>query len=196
MTSRPRPPAPRWVTFLVIAVLIGVAVWEQRQKPRPAAEPAGPAASKSTDSRPPHDDAPASAPDSPRFELREVRRNVYESPAGLIYRSGGPDGHRIDHVLQHAKDDPSKPVHGVFDGERDAILATIDEAWELVQKRGPPTVSTEQEGDRTVYTVNLGREIGYLGGESGARRRHPRLRFLRLVVEDREVVTAFPVQGP
>lgn len=125
--------------------------------------------------------------------LRETRPGVLESKAGLIYRQGGAQGHWLDHVMEHATDDLSKPTHGVFLGSREEILALIDEAWETAQKRGPPDVKIEREGERTVYTVNLKRKIGSLGGQSGKRKNHPALKSLRLVLEERDVITAFPV---
>jgi hypothetical protein len=126
------------------------------------------------------------------FQLKEVRPGVFESPAGLVYRSGGREGHRIDHVLEHAKDDPSKPVHGVYRGDRDSILAMIDEAYRLTESRGPPTVQKEEEGSRTVYTVDMGRSVGFAGGQSGQRKGRPSLRHIRLVLEGDSVITAFP----
>jgi hypothetical protein len=103
--------------------------------------------------------------------------------------------HRIDHVLRHGKDDPSRPVHGVFTGDRDLILAVIDEAWQLAQKGKPPKVVVEDEGDRTVYVIDLGRKIGFMGGQAGKRRNFPACRHVQLVVEGddgNEVVTAYP----
>ena len=61
---------------------------------------------------------------APAFELREVRRGVFESPAGLLYLPGSEEGHRIDHVLQHLEDNPRKKLHGVFEGDRNRWLAT------------------------------------------------------------------------
>jgi hypothetical protein len=127
--------------------------------------------------------------------LTEIRRNVFQSSAGLIYLPGSADGHRLDHVLRHAKDDPGKPIHGVFDGDREVVLAAIDEAFESAQQSGPH-VRRRNERDRQVITVNMKRRVGFAGGESGTRNGHPECRFIRLVLEnDNEVVTAYPVAG-
>ena len=51
---------------------------------------------------------------------------------------------------------------------------------------------TEDEGDRTAYTVNLNRKVGRAGGQSGARRRNPPLQKVKIVVEESRVITAYP----
>lgn len=128
-------------------------------------------------------------------ELREIRNNVFESTAGLRYVSGSVDGHRLKHVMKHAKDDLSKPKHGVFEGDRDQILAVIDEAYEKT-KKGGKDVRKSEEGARTVYIVNLGRKIGYVGGSSGERSGNPDCRYVQLVLEDDNVViTAYPTRS-
>lgn len=129
------------------------------------------------------------------FQLREIRPNVFESPAGLLYLPGSEEGHRIDHVLQHLQDDPQKKLHGVFEGDRNRWLATIDEAW-TKSAAGGPLVKRQQQNGRTVATVDLQRRLGYVGGSEGARRRKPECRLLRIVTENRrEVITAYPVQA-
>ncbi|MFV0442639.1 MAG: hypothetical protein ACK5Q5_03605 [Planctomycetaceae bacterium] len=124
-------------------------------------------------------------------QLTNLGGKRFRSTAGLIYVQERSE-HRIDHVLRHGKDDQSRPVHGVFNGDRDTILAVIDEAWQLAQKGRPPKVEVEDQGDRTVYVVDLGRKIGYMGGQAGKRKRFPPCRHLQLVVEGNEVVTAYP----
>lgn len=125
--------------------------------------------------------------------LKPIGNEKFESPAGLIYGSGSADGHRLDHVMRHTQDNPGKPVHGVFNGEKQDVLLLLDEVWKLSQERGPPKVEIKQQGNRTVITADVGREIGYTGGESGKRKGYPKCSSVRLVVEGREVITAYPV---
>ncbi len=131
---------------------------------------------------------PPADPEKPKLGvLTPAGRGRFESTAGLVYSQ-----HRIDHVMEHSQDIPDKPTHGVFEGTKDEIFALIDEAYELAKKRGPPQVVISDEGDRTTYTVNLNRQIGHGGGQSGTRRRNPPLKFVKIVVEGDEVITAFP----
>ncbi|MCA9052460.1 MAG: hypothetical protein KDA75_01420 [Planctomycetaceae bacterium] len=124
--------------------------------------------------------------------LTDLGNKRYQSTAGLIYRQLRSE-HRLEHVMRHAEDDPSRSVHGVFDGDQDRILAVIDEAYLIALTSGPPKAISEDQDDRTVMTVDLGRKIGYMGGQAGKRRNFPACRHLQLVVEGEEVVTAYPV---
>ena len=124
-------------------------------------------------------------------QVTEVGHNVFESTAGLIYRSGSQDGDRLKHIMQHAKDNPAKKIHGVFDGDRDQILAVIDEAFQMAT-RDDSGVRSEQQNDRRIYTVDLRRRIGLVGGEEGKRQGNPECRYLRLVLENgNEVISAY-----
>lgn len=160
---------------------------------KPASSP-GPVSQSPANNSKPKNAAPAEKPSTdaapkPAWKgLNPIGRGKFESPAGLVY-----DQYRIDHVMEHTKDNTDKPSHGVFDGTtQDEVLALIDEAFNLTRKRGPPQVVTEDEGDRTAYTVNLNRKVGRAGGQSGARRRNPPLKKVKIVVEDARVITAYP----
>lgn len=147
---------------------------------------------------------PSSSPTKPKTEnkppppgkltLVNRSRQEFRSTAGLMYVRGSQDGHRLKHVLKHAKDNLDKPVHGVFDGDgdRDKILAWIDLAYEKGKKGGSGT-KTERQGGRVVYTVRMSSRIGFVGGQKGKRNNNRECRYLRLVVQNgNEVVTAYP----
>jgi hypothetical protein len=82
--------------------------------------------------------------------------------------------------------------HGVFSGGRSSVIGTIDEAYGLARADGPG-VSVAQQGARTVYTVDMGRIVGYVGGQAGAALGNPAASHVRLVLEGTNVITAFPV---
>jgi hypothetical protein len=73
----------------------------------------------------------------------------------------------------------------------EGALQTIDLAYQRA-KAGQRT-TTEVDGERTIHTVDLGKRIGYVGGSEGRRRRNPMARRVRLVLEGKYVVTAFPL---
>ena len=130
-----------------------------------------------------------------QLSLVRGTRDEFLSTAGLMYVRGSEDGHRLKHVLKHSEDDPDKPVHGVFDGDRDQILAWLDQAW-MKGRQGGKGVRTEEQGGRVVYTVDIGEKVGYVGGHIGKRKGNPPCRFLKLVIQDGDqVVTAYPVQS-
>ena len=128
------------------------------------------------------------------FSLKEISKNRFETPAGLIY---GPssEGNRIDHVMRHAVDDLDRPQqHGVFDvQDRDGVLQLLDRAYGFV-KQDASNVDTSREGSRTVYTVDMGDRIGYVGGRVGKEKRHPPCQKIVLVLDNRNVITAYPAK--
>jgi hypothetical protein len=132
------------------------------------------------------------SPNQRSTQLKQIGRDTYETPAGLIYGRGSEHGTRIKHVMAHSRDEPNRPgQHGVFDADdQDDVLAIIDEAYEKAQ-RGED-VSIEKQNNRTVYEVDLGRRIGFVGGQSGNRRNRPAARHVRIVVEGNRLITAFP----
>ena len=123
--------------------------------------------------------------------LREVSAKRYMSPAGLSYTPGSAEGHRLEHLKRHTVDMKSRPVHGVFDGDMEGALKTIDLAYQRAQKNQNTTKKVER--GRTVYTVDMGKRIGFVGGQSGQRKNNPFSRRVRLVLEGNRVITAFPL---
>jgi hypothetical protein len=139
------------------------------------------------------DASAASDSDTSEPYLAEIGRDAFRSPAGLVWGPGSVDRHRIQHVMKHRADDPSKPIHGVFEGSEREVLQLIDEAWRMTQKGGN-AVQSQRQNNRTAYTVFLNRRIGYVGGQAGNRRGHPMCEYLKLVVEqENRIVTAYPV---
>jgi len=146
-----------------------------------------------TSSKPKVDPKPRLPEPAKLGELTDLGRDRFESTAGLVYVPTRSE-HRIEHVMRHAKNDTNRPVHGVFiSSKQEVVLSIIDEAFLLAQKARPPTVEIEEDRDRTVYTIDLGRKIGYMGGQAGARKRNPPCNHLQLVLEGNEVITAYPV---
>ena len=119
--------------------------------------------------------------------LKDIGRNQYLSPAGLVY-TGGRE-HRVDHVLRHCSDDPSKPTHGVFLGDAIDVMKMVDEAFELA-KSGK--ANPKKSGDKTTYTVSMGRVVGHTGGQKAKRGGRKELRRIKLVLAENRVITAFP----
>lgn len=109
-----------------------------------------------------------------------------------MYGPGSAEGHRLEHLKRHTKDDPRRRgSHGVFEGGMEGALKTIDAAYSRAKNNQRTT--KEVDGDRTIYTVDLGKRIGYVGGSTGQRRGKPMARRVRLVLEGNYVVTAFPL---
>jgi len=134
---------------------------------------------------------PQVAPNLKYGLLREIGRERFMSPAGLIYTPGSREGHRLKHLERHTVDDPDRPgPHGVFDGGMEKALQTIDNAYERA-KKNQRTTKKEDRG-RTVYTVDMGGRVGYVGGRDGNRRRKPAARRVQLVLEDNRMITAYP----
>ncbi len=126
-----------------------------------------------------------------RAWLKDIGRNSFKSPAGLIY--GGGREHRVDHVLLHCKDDPSKPTHGVFVGDAVEVMKMVDEAYELA-KSGSSKSDSKRSGDKMTHTVSMGRVVGHTGGKKAKRSGRKELKRIKLVLADDRVITAFPTK--
>lgn len=128
-------------------------------------------------------------------QLRGLGGKVWESAAGLRYGPGSREKHRLLHIMRHAEDQPNRPgKHGVFsgEGERKKVLAVIDEAY-LKALKGGKKVERKKEGNRTVYTIDMDRRIGFVGGQVGNKQGKPSAYKIRLVLEGTNVITAFPL---
>jgi hypothetical protein len=155
----------------------------------------GPLASKMTRGDPKADLSAASNADASDLKyglLREISPDRYLSPAGVLYTPGSAEGHRLAHLRRHTKDQPNRSgKHGVFDGDMEGALATIDKAYEKAQANQRTT--KEVDGKRTIYTVDMGKRVGFVGGRDGQRSRNPMARRVRLVLEGNRLITAFPL---
>ncbi|HBE71328.1 MAG TPA: hypothetical protein DDW52_24545 [Planctomycetaceae bacterium] len=125
--------------------------------------------------------------------LRSLGAERYQSPAGLQYvPMSGPEKHRLEHIGKHLKDVPSRPAHGVFDGDMPQVLRWLDEAYVLI-KDGDKRAYQKESGRRDVYDVRFDKTVGYLGGQAGKRKNNPDAYKIRIVLEGNRVITAFPV---
>ncbi len=130
---------------------------------------------------------------SGRFPLEKIGADTWRSPEGLVYGIGPGRQPRIDHIMRHTTDDSDRPVHGVFDAKsRDDVYTVLDEAYALVRQNSP-RVRSQRNGDRTELTITMPRSIGFVGGQDGARQNRPRTDRLKLILEDDQVITAYPV---
>ncbi len=138
---------------------------------------------------------PASKDDTSKLVhglLKDLGSERYVSPAGLMYTRGGAEGHRLDHLERHTVDDPSRPgKHGVFDGGMEGTLKLIDRAYDRA-KTGTRTTKEIDQG-RTIYTVDMGSRVGFIGGQDGNRQKRPLARRVRIVLDQNRVITAYPL---
>ena len=200
--------APRWnwrrLGAWLLPAAIVVAYVVARSTPVPDAgppastrahEPAAPNCGRMPQPQwpgPPRAHEPASSA-SGLGRLRASEGGTFISTAGLRYGPGSREGHRLKHVLLHTQDQPDRPgSHGVFYGGRATALAVVDEAYQIARQRGPPTRIT-RAGRRTIYTVDMGRPVGFVGGRTGKKQGHPVASHVRLVLDGRDVITAFPL---
>jgi hypothetical protein len=95
--------------------------------------------------------------------------------------------------MTHARDLPERPgSHGVFQVSTiRQVVALVDEAYQQAEQKIRTSKLVDRQ--RTVYTVDLGRSIGFVGGQGGRHRGNPPARHLRIVLEGRNVITAYPV---
>ena len=128
--------------------------------------------------------------------LRRIAPDTFESPGtGLVY---GPDpnyGNRVNHVLRHTVDDPSRPLHGVFDGD-EHVFDVVDDAYTTAQNQAPGAVRYPPQGTRQTTISPFDDGVGYVGGQHGGAAGNPSSRHVQLVVNNgNEVITSYPVAG-
>ena len=123
--------------------------------------------------------------------ITPLGKNSWKTRGGLFLKGKDPDGkNRLEHIMRHSTDSPSRPKHGVFSLTKAEIIDLLDETWSQTAgnpKRGP------ERGGKTVFTYDTGRDIGYLGGREGLNKKYPKLKSVRLVINNKkEVITFFP----
>ena len=197
-------PRSRRVTIVVVLLLIGYILLRSNLHGGPEARPPNLGSQDTTvkqrslpveptvEQALPAESETVPRPEQSGFELQDVGGDVLESPAGLRYGPGSREGHRLKHVLRHGKDEPNRPgKHGVFAGDRAAILALLDDAFRLALE-GDARAQVKTQGPRKIYTVDMERRIGFVGGQVGNRQNRPAANYVRLVLEGKYVITAFP----
>lgn len=148
--------------------------------------------SESTSSADSADNKNTTKATDPLSYLQTIGNQTYRSPEGLIYRRGSAEGHRLKHIERHLENDADRPgSHGVFEGTMVEFLEAIDQTYKRAKRKEKGTKSYTDEG-RTIYEASFANTLGYLGGEQGKRRNHPKLKRIRLVVDGEAVITAFP----
>lgn len=128
----------------------------------------------------------------PEEYLQSLGGGRYRSPAGLLYGPGSEHGHRLLHIERHLVDEPSRPgPHGVFHGSLREVVQLIDRIYEAAE-RGDASVRVNSQGRRDTYEADFGEVIGFVGGQRGVQRGQPKARRVRVVLDGRNVITAFP----
>lgn len=180
-TKRRRSVGKKAAGSLAVVILISLVAFLQPQL------------SDSVDSSQPTENTETRTDSDLRYGLlHEIRPDQYVSPQGLQYGPGSAEGHRLEHLRRHTKDQPQRPgKHGVFDGGMEGALATIDQAYERAKRKQQTTKQVDR--DRTIYTVDLGRRVGYVGGREGNRLHRPKARRVKLVLDGTQFITAFPL---
>ena len=134
-----------------------------------------------------------------RRQLVSTGRGSYRTQHGL----------RISHrtltsVLRSGRNRTINRPHGVFEGGREQAIPVIDGAWQRVTtaRRSNPqlagaagiTVTQGRTPGTSVYTVDMGERIGYVGGSVMGR---PAATRVRLIVRESggesELISAYPM---
>jgi hypothetical protein len=71
------------------------------------------------------------------------------------------------------------------------VIRWIDDAYQRANNKAKETSMREEDG-RTVIEASFDKPIGYIGGRDGRRDNNPPAKRLRLVVDGKNVITAFP----
>ncbi|MCU0716374.1 MAG: hypothetical protein MUD03_09630 [Pirellula sp.] len=168
----------------------------------PIADSSSSPSSNSSPSQPPVDsslDAKPSSADSSHADsataesfLQKVGDQTFRSPAGLVYKRGSAEGHRLKHLERHLRDIPDRPgPHGVFNGTMDEFLRIIDAGYTRAKNKESGT-SVKNDNGREEIDIRFPSEIGFLGGQEGKRKGNPPLKRLKIILDEDSVITAYP----
>lgn len=125
--------------------------------------------------------------------LKSLGGENYQSPAGLLYVSRGSSEHRLEHVARHLKDIPDRRgPQGVFDADMEQVLRWLDETYRRAES-GKSGAKILPQGNRTVYEATFDKKVGYVGGSVGKRDGNPAAFKIKLVLEGKNVITAYPL---
>lgn len=129
------------------------------------------------------------------FGLKQIVENVWQSTKGLYYSSTG-SVNRIQHILRHTLDNPSRNLHGVFTSNNTEVFNIIDEAWMHISNMDSQLIGYESwsSGTYVSYIVDMARPIGYIGGVTGAHLGFPITNYVQIVLEGTNVISAYQVQ--
>lgn len=177
------------ISVVLVVVVFVLAVLADGTDPGFTGAPPGDAASGSPS---PGAGVPeAGACEEPEGPLEQVAEDAYVSDGGLSYPPDpGRFESRADHVLAHTADDLSRPLHGVFDVGADAcdVFDLLDEV------RGEIRDGEAVECGDGCYDVDMGRDVGAVGGTQGAAAGNPSTTWVRIVLADGDdVITAYPI---
>ena len=131
------------------------------------------------------------------FKLSEFGRDSYRSPAGLVYKMGPRREHRIEHIMRHAEDQPTRSgPHGVFHAKsQNDVLRLQDRAYSMI-KTNDRGVKKGSGGRNDEYTIDMPNVIGFVGGEAGGRQGKPKTKRMKLILDGDAVITAYPTWPP
>jgi hypothetical protein len=98
--------------------------------------------------------------------------------------------------MRHAQDKPNRDfTHGVFDAnDEDEVLLLIDDAYAQIKSGSPAVRESPPRDGNTAYTVNMKRRVGYEGGKVGNTRGRRECRFVKVVLRNNRVISAYPVR--
>jgi hypothetical protein len=154
-------------------------------------KPSQPPADSSLDAEPSTADSNHADSTAESF-LQKVGDQTFRSPAGLVYKRGSAEGHRLKHLERHIRDIPDRPgPHGVFKGSMDEFLRIIDAGYTRAKNKESGT-SVKNDNGRDEIDIRFPSEIGFLGGQEGKRKGNPPLKRLKIILDEDSVITAYP----
>jgi len=98
--------------------------------------------------------------------------------------------------MLHTKDDLTKPIHGVFRSTNYEVLNISDKAYKLILAKDRQKiflVKGAQTPARATYMVDIGEQVGFIGGIQGSSLGNPATNWIRIVIENsNNNITIFP----
>jgi hypothetical protein len=96
------------------------------------------------------------------------------------------------HIYEHTENDPKKIIHGFFDISNEDMDKLIEEITKILQEKNNKNLRSYFSGQQLIYDIDMGRKIGWIGGQRGEEMGFPTTTFIRVIMDGRMVISCYP----
>jgi hypothetical protein len=96
------------------------------------------------------------------------------------------------HIYEHTENDPKKPIHGIFDISNEDVDNLLEEIKKIILENNKKIFRRYFSGQEFIYEIDMGRKIGWMGGEYGEENGFPATSLVRVIMDRGLVKSCYP----